>query len=46
MLLLKERTSIFSDFGGIVQKRFKGNISELVGDIGRELVASGMVEGT
>jgi hypothetical protein len=46
MLLLKEGTSMFSDFGGIVKKRFKVNISELVGDIGKELTASGMVEGT
>jgi len=46
MLLLKEGTSMFSDFGGIVQKRFTVNISELVGDIGKELAASGMVEGT
>jgi predicted nucleotide-binding protein len=44
MLLLKEGTSMFSDFGGIVQKRFKVNISELEGEIRTELTAAGMVE--
>ncbi len=46
MLLLKEGTSMFSDFGGIVQKRFKVQISELVVDIGKELAASGMIDRT
>jgi predicted nucleotide-binding protein len=44
MLLLRERTSIFSDFGGIIQKRFKTNVSELEGEIGKDLAAAGILE--
>ena len=42
MLLLKDSTSIFSDFGGIIQKRFKSNVAELEGDIRKDLDAAGM----
>jgi predicted nucleotide-binding protein len=45
MLLLKEGTSLFSDFGGILQKRFTQNISEKVIEIKRDLVASGIIDG-
>jgi predicted nucleotide-binding protein len=44
MLLLKEGTSVFSDFGGIIQKRFTNNISEKVIDIRRDLVSAGILE--
>jgi predicted nucleotide-binding protein len=43
MLLLKEGTSIFSDFGGIIQKRFVLNISEKVSEIQKDLVAAGVI---
>ncbi len=46
MLLLKEGTSLFSDFGGIIQKRFTQNISEKVIEIKRDLVAAGVVDET
>ena len=46
MLLLKEGTSLFSDFGGIIQKRFSQNISEKVIEIKRDLVASGVLDET
>jgi predicted nucleotide-binding protein len=44
MLLLKQETSMFSDFGGIVQKRFKTDISEAEGEIRKELTAAGLLE--
>jgi predicted nucleotide-binding protein len=44
MLLLKEGTSVFSDFGGIVQKRFIQNVSERITEIRRDLVAAGVLE--
>lgn len=37
ILLLKEGTTIFSDFGGIMQKRFKGKIVEKVSEIRKDL---------
>ncbi len=43
MLLLKEGTSIFSDFGGIIQKRFMSNVSEKIVDIRRDLEAVGVL---
>jgi hypothetical protein len=46
MLLLKEGTSLFSDFGGIMQKRFAKNISEKVVEIKRDLVAAGVLDET
>jgi len=46
MLLLKEGTSIFSDFGGIIQKRFNKNISEKVVEIKRDLVEAGILDDT
>jgi predicted nucleotide-binding protein len=46
MLLLKEGTSVFSDFGGIIQKRFARNISEKVIEIKRDLVAAGILDET
>lgn len=46
MLLLKDGTSLFSDFGGIIQKRFARNISEKVIEIKRDLVAAGVVDET
>jgi predicted nucleotide-binding protein len=46
MLLLKEGTSLFSDFGGIIQKRFAKNISEKVIEINRDLVAAGVLDET
>lgn len=44
MLLLKEGTSLFSDFGGIVQKRFTQNVAERVIEIRKDLVAAGVFE--
>jgi len=44
MLLLKEGTSLFSDFGGIIQKRFSHNVSEKVIEIKRDLVAAGVMD--
>lgn len=46
MLLLKERTSLFSDFGGIIQKRFNQNISEKVIEIKKDLIAAGVLDET
>lgn len=43
MLLLKEGTSMFSDFGGIIQKRFTQNVVEKVVQIRRDLEASGVL---
>jgi predicted nucleotide-binding protein len=44
MLLLKEGTSLFSDFGGIIQLRFISNISERIAEMQRELVAAGIID--
>ncbi len=46
MLLLKEGTSVFSDFGGVIQKRFKENISEQIMEMRKELVAAGIIDET
>jgi predicted nucleotide-binding protein len=46
MLLLKEGTSIFSDFGGIIQKRFAQNVSERILEIKEDLVAAGVFDET
>jgi predicted nucleotide-binding protein len=46
MLLLKEGTSLFSDFGGIIQKRFTQNVSERIVEIKRDLVAAGVLDET
>lgn len=46
MLLLKDGTSVFSDFGGIIQKRFTQNISEKVLEIRRDLIAAGVLPET
>lgn len=43
MLLLKEGTSMFSDFGGIIQKRFSQNIAEKIVEIRGDLVAAGVL---
>jgi len=43
MLLLKEGTSLFSDFGGIVQKRFRTNVTEKLEDIRNDLVIAGVL---
>lgn len=43
MLLLKEGTSVFSDFGGILQKRFTHNIVEKVIEIRRDLTVAGVI---
>ena len=44
MLLLKEGTSIFSDFGGIIQKRFTTDVIERVIEIRKDLIAAGVLE--
>lgn len=44
MLLLKEGTSLFSDFGGIIKKRFAQNISEKVIEIKKDLIAAGVLD--
>lgn len=46
MLLLKEGTSMFSDFGGIIQKRFVTNVSERLVEIRIELEESGLLSRT
>jgi len=46
MLLLKEGTSLFSDFGGIIQKRFAQDICEKSTEIKRDLVAAGILDDT
>lgn len=43
MLLLKNGTSVFSDFGGIVQKRFEQDVSEKLQEIRRDLVVAGVL---
>lgn len=43
MLLLREGTSIFSDFGGIIQKRFVSNVSEKIVEIRKDLEAAGVI---
>jgi hypothetical protein len=43
MLLLKEGTEMFSDFGGIIQKRFARDVSEKTSEIRRELVGAGII---
>ena len=43
MLLLKESTELFSDFGGIIQKRFRTNVSECTLEIRRDLEAAGVL---
>ena len=43
MLLLKEGTTMFSDFGGIIQKRFTQNVAEKVVEIRQDLEASGVL---
>jgi predicted nucleotide-binding protein len=44
MLLLKERTSLFTDFGGIVQKRFDRNVAERIIEMRKDLVAAGILQ--
>jgi predicted nucleotide-binding protein len=46
MLLLKEGTELFSDFGGILQKRFRTSIAECVIEIRRDLEAAGVLSPT
>lgn len=46
MLLLKEGTTLFSDFGGIIQKRFAEHISEKVIQIKRDLIEAGVLDET
>lgn len=46
MLLLREGTSMFSDFGGIIQKRFTQNVAEKIIEIRGDLVASGILPET
>ena len=43
MLLLKEGTELFSDFGGIIQKRFRTQIAERVIEVRRDLEAAGIL---
>jgi predicted nucleotide-binding protein len=44
MLLLKEGTTLFSDFGGIVQKRFVQNVSEKTSEIRKDLIAAAVIK--
>jgi len=44
MLLLKEGTTLFSDFAGIVQIRFKINIQEKIAEIRKDLVVAGIID--
>lgn len=43
MLLLREGTSMFSDFGGIIQHRFKANVTERAIDMRKDLEAAGVL---
>ena len=43
MLLLREGTSMFSDFGGIIQKRFVSNVSEKIVEIRKDLEAASVL---
>ena len=43
MLLLKEGTSLFSDFGGVIQHRFKADVSERFVEIQRDLRDAGII---
>lgn len=43
MLLLREGTSMFSDFGGIIQHRFKANVTEKVIEMRKDLEAAGVL---
>jgi predicted nucleotide-binding protein len=43
MMLLKEGTTVFSDFSGIIQKRFRIDISEKFMEIESDLRATGML---
>jgi predicted nucleotide-binding protein len=43
MLLLKEGTEVFSDLGGIIQHRFRSDVSERLLDIQRDLRDAGLV---
>ena len=43
MLMLREGTSMFSDFGGIIQKRFSENISEKLIEIRNDLAVAGIL---
>jgi predicted nucleotide-binding protein len=44
MLLLKDGTTVFSDFSGIVEKRFKEHVSEKFLEIENDLKAAGMLQ--
>jgi predicted nucleotide-binding protein len=44
MLLLREGASIFSDFGGVLQKRFVRDVAEKTAEIKRELFAAGILD--
>ena len=44
MLLLKNGTSMFSDFGGIVQKRFTINVTEKIAEIKLDLIEVGILD--
>ena len=44
MLLLKDGTSMFSDFGGIVQKRFTVYVSEKITEIKLDLIEVGILD--
>lgn len=46
MLLLKTGTSVFSDFGGVVQKRFLEDVSEKLPEIKKALEAAGILSET
>jgi predicted nucleotide-binding protein len=43
MMLLKEGTTVFSDFSGIIQKRFRMDISEKIVEMENDLKAAGML---
>lgn len=43
MLILREGTSMFSDFGGIIQHRFNTNVAEKVLEIRQDLEAAGVL---
>jgi predicted nucleotide-binding protein len=43
ILLLKDGTSVFSDFGGIMLKQFRTNVAERIDEIRRDLIAAGVI---
>jgi len=44
VMLLKEGASVFSNFGGILQKRFSTNVKEKLSEIKTDLTSCGILD--